>query len=126
MGSLLPGQTVISGIRVGPAVAFYGEDRVPAPLPVLRVLSEPPHKEVGLHSLGPKDVVPGTQDIMNTTKLVKALTDKIKILWIVFSITNGSCLCSLDSSEPDISFWKPSKMESRCIFNCPLSLSLLP
>ena len=49
-----------------------------------------------------------------------------KILWIVFSITNGRGLRSRDSSEPDINFWKPSNMESRCIFSWPFSLSLLP
>ena len=46
-----------------------------------------------------------------------------RILWIVFSITNGSFFCTLSSSEPEISFWNPLKIESKWLFNCPLSLS---
>ena len=48
------------------------------------------------------------------------------MLWMVFSITNGSFLSDCPSSEPDISFWNPLKIESKCSFNCPLSLSWLP
>ena len=48
------------------------------------------------------------------------------MLWIVFSITKGIFLLSCRSSGPEINFWKPSKIESKCILSCPLSLSLLP
>ena len=49
-----------------------------------------------------------------------------RMLWIVFSITKGIFLLSCRSSGPEINFWKPSKIESKCILSCPLSLSLLP
>ena len=45
---------------------------------------------------------------------------------MVFSMTKGSFLVSCLSSEPEMSFWKPSNIESKCILSCPLSLSLLP
>ena len=49
-----------------------------------------------------------------------------RMLWMVFSMTKGSFLVSCLSSEPEMSFWKPSNIESKCILSCPLSLSLLP
>ena len=39
------------------AVLVQRLDHLPAPLPVLGVLGQPPHQEVGLHSLGPKEVI---------------------------------------------------------------------
>ena len=46
-----------------------------------------------------------------------------RMLWIVFSITNGSFFSIVSSSEPEISFWNPLKIESKWFFNWPLSLS---